>query len=85
MPSLILLVLHGEHTCSHVNHYKTRAKNHCILPPPPFQNYTKGPGTGNLAKKITIYVRHTIVMLFRHGSATIILQNVYNVQINRIL
>ncbi len=41
-------------------------------------------GTGNLAKKITIYVRHTIVMLFRHGSATIILQNVYNAQINRI-
>jgi hypothetical protein len=43
MPSLILLVLRGEHTCSHVNHYKTRAKNHCILPPP-FHHYTKEPG-----------------------------------------
>jgi hypothetical protein len=53
MPSLILLVLHEEHTCSHVNHYKTRAKNYCILPPPPFPPlYKRTRGTGNLAKKL---------------------------------
>jgi hypothetical protein len=83
------MVLHGEHTCSHVNHNKTRAESgkeplYISLPPfPPLYKRTRG--TGNLAKKITIYVRHTIVMLFRHGSATIILQYVYNAKINRIL